>query len=156
MDEPGMTCTHDVEKSDAYGHITCLGCGHVRIAPIEMRSRVRITDVADLNLVGVHPADACAGQSACPMHNPSDHHMRAWEVVWRADRGILERICPRHGVGHPDPDQFPYWDANGMEAEAVHGCCLCCRPMLRGNFLDVSPVRAVNTGEAEVFGHKPR
>jgi hypothetical protein len=51
--------------------------------------------------------------------------MRGWEVVWRADRGILERVCA-HGVGHPDPDQFSYWKANGMEAEAVHGCCGCC------------------------------
>lgn len=128
MDEPGVTCTHDVEKGDAYGHITCMDCGHVRIAQIEtVTLHPRITDVADLHLTWVHPADRCTGQSACPIHNPSDHHMRGWEVVWRADRGILERLCP-HGIGHPDPDQFPYWDAAGMEGEAVHGCDLCCKP----------------------------
>ena len=129
MDQPGLICTHETETKDEFGHITCADCGRVRPQPI-----MRITDVADLHLTGVHPADACAGQSACPIHNPSDHHMRGWEVVWRGDRGILERICPRHGVGHPDPDQFPYWDANGMEAEAVHGCCLCCKPYHGGNW----------------------
>lgn len=122
-------CTHDVEICDMYGPITCADCGHVRIAEIEVIvPHPRITEVIALGLTGVHPESACAGQTACPVHNPSDHHMRGWEVVWRSDRGILERICPTHGVGHPDPDQFPYWDANGMEAEAAHGCCLCCKP----------------------------
>jgi hypothetical protein len=126
--EHRLTCEHTVETKDEFGHITCADCDRVRPQPI-----LRITDVADLHLTWVHPESACAGQSACPLHNPSDHHMRGWEVVWRDDRGILERLCP-HGIGHPDPDQFPYWDANGMEAEGVHGCDLCCKPHHGGNW----------------------
>jgi hypothetical protein len=129
-------CDHEVEVASWDGHIICVDCGHVRIAQIDVVSlpvisvrrgggRPIVTDVADLGLVGVHSPDACAPQYACPMHRPTEHHMRGWEVVWRADRGILERVCA-HGVGHPDPDQFSYWKANGMEAEAVHGCCGCC------------------------------
>jgi hypothetical protein len=120
------TCEHPVEVASWDGHITCADCGHVRIAPLNTTVMVgHVTDVRQLRLTGVHPESSCAEQSACAMHNPTDHHMRGWEVIWRYDRGILERIC-QHGIGHPDPDQFPYWDANGMEAEAVHGCDLCC------------------------------
>ena len=69
-------------------------------------------------LCGHHP-DACAGEY-CTLHNRSAHHMRAWPQHWRADRGMMERICP-HGVGHPDPDELPHVDR-------VHGCDGCCDP----------------------------
>lgn len=36
-----MTCEHDVEISDMYGHITCADCGHVRIAQIETQALCR-------------------------------------------------------------------------------------------------------------------
>lgn len=61
------------------------------------------------------------------MHAPTRHHMRAWPVHWRSDRGIIERLC-EHGCGHPDPDQYPYWRATGQEYLAVHGCDGCCEP----------------------------
>lgn len=77
----------------------------------------------------VHDPSKCEGQSACPVHNPSDHIMRNWPLHWRADRGIAERICG-HGCGHPDPDQFPWWGATNREYEAVHGCDFCCGGML--------------------------
>ena len=83
---------------------------------------------------------------ACVIHNPADHHMQEWPLHWRDDRGIFERIC-EHGVGHPDPSQFPYWDkmreswrpsiadddgpypkSNPYDGIGVHGCCGCCRP----------------------------
>jgi hypothetical protein len=64
-------------------------------------------------------------EKACVIHNPTDHHMKYWQLHWRHDRGMFERIC-RHGIGHPDPDQFPFWEATGREAEKVHGCCGCC------------------------------
>lgn len=66
----------------------------------------------------VHSTDKCVGR-ACPVHNPSDHHMRSFPTHYRADRGITERICP-HGVGHPDFDD--------PTIDAVHGCCpgACC------------------------------
>ncbi|MBF6085175.1 hypothetical protein IU485_27765 [Nocardia cyriacigeorgica] len=83
-----------------------------------------VLDPNHLQLVGVHPPAACEGR-ACPMHNPTDHHMRDWPVIWRPDRAILERIC-HHAVGHPDPDQFEYWDRTGQPWQSVHGCCGCC------------------------------
>jgi len=77
-------------------------------------------------LIGVHRESDCKG--ACVLHAPSDHHMRLWGLVWRGDRGIFERICP-HGVGHPDPDQFAYWESRGEdEWQGVHGCDGCCTP----------------------------
>lgn len=75
-------------------------------------------------LFNVHPSFTCEGR-ACVIHHPTDHHMRSWPLLWRNDRGIFERLC-RHGIGHPDPDQFAYWESLGMEGEAVHGCDGCC------------------------------
>ena len=73
----------------------------------------------------VHDPSKCEGQRACPVHNPSDHIMRDWPLHWRADRGIAERICA-HGIGHPDPSQFQFWDESGDGWQGVHGCCGCC------------------------------
>lgn len=78
-------------------------------------------------LNNVHSEDKCRGR-VCVVHSPTNHHMRSWKQLWRNDRGIFERICPEHGIGHPDPDQFEYWDETGQEYQAVHGCCGCCRP----------------------------
>ena len=66
----------------------------------------------------VHRKKDCVGPH-CPIHNPSDHHMKDWPTHWRADRGIMERVC-EHGVGHPDPDD--------AFADGVHGCDGCCTP----------------------------
>jgi hypothetical protein len=80
-------------------------------------------------LTNVHERADCLG--ACPIHSPSDHHMRDWPLNWRDDRGLMERICP-HGVGHPDPDHLAHTAAlRGDEAaavEGVHGCDGCCSP----------------------------
>lgn len=38
----------------------------------------------------------------------------------------LNGLCPEHGVGHPDPDQFDYWREINAMYEAAHGCCGCC------------------------------
>lgn len=70
--------------------------------------------------VMAHDPTVCIGQFCC-LHNRSDHHMRAWPQHWRADRGLMERICP-HGCGHPDPDDPKAADP----VDAVHGCCGCC------------------------------
>lgn len=63
-----------------------------------------------------HSLDSCRGP-VCPIHNRSDHHMRAYPQHFRWSRGIMERICP-HGVGHPDPDD--------PTENTVHGCDGCC------------------------------
>jgi len=89
---------------------------------------VGVREVWTLNgstLGGVHDGTQCTG--ACVFHNPSDHHMIEWGLIWRNDRSIFERMCV-HGGGHPDPDQLEYWKANNLEAEAIHGCDGCCTP----------------------------
>ena len=73
-----------------------------------------------------HSEDKCAGEHCC-IHTPSDHHMRDWPMHWRADKGVMERICP-HGVGHPDPDDAAYWDRIGKGHKNIHGCDGCCKP----------------------------
>lgn len=78
-------------------------------------------------LTHIHDESACAGES-CVIHNPSDHSMRAFPTLWRADRGIMERLCP-HGVGHPDPDDqaFITRRRGPDHGEDIHGCDGCCR-----------------------------
>lgn len=66
----------------------------------------------------VHPPDRCLGED-CTVHRRSEHHMRGWPQHWRSDRGLMERICPDNGIGHPDPDSPP-------GADTVHGCDGCC------------------------------
>lgn len=76
-------------------------------------------------LHNVHLPEECAGRP-CIIHNRTDHHMRSWPFHYRSDRGIFERICVC-GIGHPDPDQFAYWEELGiLKGEAVHGCCGHC------------------------------
>lgn len=77
--------------------------------------------------VNVHPPEVCSGQT-CIFHNPSDHHMRPWAMNWRYDRypPIVERVCPTHGVGHPDPDNMAYLVPLVGDWVSVHGCCGCC------------------------------
>lgn len=64
----------------------------------------------------------------CVIHNRTAHHMQWWPLHWRGDRGIFERIC-LHGIGHPDPDQFPFWESTGqLWGQGIHGCDGCCDP----------------------------
>ncbi len=66
-----------------------------------------------------HAPTACDG-TPCPLHAPSDHHMRDWPTVLRMS-GLIERTCA-HGVGHPDPDSLAWLGGDG-----IHGCDGCCR-----------------------------
>lgn len=75
-------------------------------------------------LTDVHDPARCHGRP-CVIHNPTDHHMREWTLHWRDDRGLFERLC-RHGIGHPDPDQFDYWASIDQSWQSFHGCCGCC------------------------------
>ena len=76
-------------------------------------------------MLKTHAPDRCFG-TYCPIHNPSDHHMKDWPQHWRDDAGFMERVCP-HGVGHPDPDCI-YAKQHG-----IHGCDGCCNPPERHN-----------------------
>lgn len=63
--------------------------------------------------------------NACVLHNPTDHHMREWTLIFRPDKQFLaERIC-EHGVGHPDPDSLARYLKNGQDHMAIHGCDGC-------------------------------
>lgn len=73
----------------------------------------------------VHAEWDCAGMP-CVIHSPTSHHMRSWALVWRDDRRIFERVCPRHEERHPDPDQFPAWRTAGALHRSIHSCCGCC------------------------------
>ncbi len=77
-------------------------------------------------LVQHHPVRDCAGRNCC-IHNPSDHHMVEWPLVWREDRQLMERRCT-HGVGHPDPDSIRYGRQFAGRDMGVHGCDGCCAP----------------------------
>ena len=72
-----------------------------------------------------HTPDKCEGRNCC-VHNPSDHHMRNWLMIFRFDKGVMERICPEHGVGHPDPDDLAFWISVDCPHMEIHGCCGCC------------------------------
>jgi hypothetical protein len=58
--------------------------------------------------------------------------MRKFPQNWRADRFLMERICP-HGIGHPDPDDPKIYNAPkgknyriGGLIVFLHGCDGCC------------------------------
>lgn len=75
-----------------------------------------------------HKADLCEGQF-CPMHNPSDHHMKTWPMHGRSDLKLplIERICP-HDATHPDPDSLAWCLRMSPEFTAHHGACDgCCK-----------------------------
>ena len=68
-----------------------------------------------------HPSNCEHEFRACCIHRPSNHHMRNWPQLWRADKHLMERGCP-HGVGHPDPDGI------FERGAGIHGCDGCCHP----------------------------
>lgn len=102
-------------------------------------------------MIPMHAPERCEGID-CPFHNPSLHHMRTWATTVRYDRyGLTERLCPRHKIGHPDPDSVAWLikhyddgtlfdlgilDRPDEDASAegnysvftLHGCCGCCSP----------------------------
>lgn len=79
-------------------------------------------------LTCVHSDINCVG-GGCALHHPSAHHMTDWPLLWRDDRGLMERVCT-HGVGHPDVDHLTYiqsiYGYDAYYADALHGCDGCC------------------------------
>lgn len=74
-------------------------------------------------MLRVHNEGKCSTEW-CVIHNPMNTYDRT-RLHWRDDRGIFEVIC-MHGVGHPAPEQFAYWEDRDEDWQAVHGCCGCC------------------------------
>ena len=79
------------------------------------------------NHIEVHERTQDCLDYGCCIHNPSDHIMVEWPMLYRFDRGLMERVCP-HGIGHPDPDAIAYGMRKfGESADTgVHGCDGCC------------------------------
>lgn len=84
--------------------------------------------------VRVHFMNQTCWDGFCVIHNPSNHHMKEWDINIRLDRLTLaERLCP-HGVGHPDPDSVNYITTQlamagrnpKQYALTSHGCDGCC------------------------------
>lgn len=73
-------------------------------------------------VIKAHSRAFCERPRRCPLHAPSNHHMKTWRQLWRSDRGIIERVC-EHGIGHPDPDDGKVVSG---EDSGVHGCDGCC------------------------------
>lgn len=91
----------------------------------------------------VHTKESCKGPH-CPIHNPSDHHMKDWPLHWRDDRHIMERIC-KCGVGHPDPDDI-------SDDSGIHGCCGCCTaPPERDTVEDCLEANMMNGNPKMIF-----
>ena len=82
-----------------------------------------------------HPQSRCKGD-ICSVHNPSDHPLRDAPRYWRADRGLMERLC-EHEVGHPDPDDIAFtrrtYGDTAADVRATHTCCPegCCGTVAR-------------------------
>lgn len=81
--------------------------------------------IGEVELTNVHSPTLCEGRG-CSIHHPSDHPLANWPMLFRGDRGLMERTCP-HGVGHPDPDDLAWHESEGRGWQGVHGCDGCCR-----------------------------
>lgn len=79
------------------------------------------------HVLGVHASAHCA-PFPCPVHRPSDHHMRDWPKDYNRSWKIVTRVCP-HGVQHPDPDDLEWLERNRRSTKVVnsHHCDGCCR-----------------------------
>lgn len=79
----------------------------------------------------------------CDIHNPPQGLPESdWPTHWRADRGLMERICP-HGVGHPTTAHMEFlkeMDAvrgtTNSQWEGIHGCDGCCGGNYSGEELE--------------------
>lgn len=79
-------------------------------------------------LLQVHPVNNDCFINGCCVHCPDPlaiENVEDWPYNWRADRGIMERVCI-HGTGHPDPDSARFLERHGKSYENVHGCDGCC------------------------------
>lgn len=80
-------------------------------------------------LVKTHGASMCVGDNCC-IHNPSDHHMVTWPLIFNMRKLAMgERVC-EHFQRHPDPDAYAFLKSRLPEylSKALwsHTCCGCC------------------------------
>lgn len=81
--------------------------------------------------IKTHGRNSCQGRPCC-IHDPSDHHMRTWPMIFDPKKLYLaNRVC-EHGDVHPDPDSADYFlHAPGINMNTVawimlHQCDGCC------------------------------
>lgn len=67
-----------------------------------------------------HSRGECGG--VCPIHSPTEHHMKTWAQHWNHSRQIMERVCP-HFRHHPDPDDYLARTRSDYGAHTCDGCC---------------------------------
>lgn len=90
----------------------------------------------DGKLINVHPAEVCEGR-LCDVHDRrGPQPWASWPLNWREDRGMMEVIDPRSGIGHPTRAQADYWMTvlpyRDYKAQMTHGCDGGCEGMYRG------------------------
>lgn len=116
------------------------------------RADVLWTGPGSGDLLRVHPPARC--RPACPVHWPSDHPQAEWPLGWRADIGIITRLCP-HDKHHPDPDDQQV----RLHPElAEHTCDGCCMPTIEGECEDDEPAVDILAAyaRAEIAGRTGR
>lgn len=80
----------------------------------------------------IHLPEQCEGRP-CVIHNPTTKKPECdWPTHWRADRRLMERICPC-GIGHPAGEHLEYLKeldeklgTDMVQWEGIHGCGLGC------------------------------
>lgn len=72
----------------------------------------------------VHHSSRCAVKynQSCPIHAPSDHHMKTWPQHWNTQTANMERVC-EHNIAHHDPDDYNA-RARGILHLECDGCCI--------------------------------
>ena len=120
MDDDIVSQLRDAAEVSGHGTSVLHKLAAARIEELEEMIYGPKLEHSTARLSEVHGLGSCAGDF-CTIHNRSNHNMRSFPQHWRADRGIMERICP-HGVGHPDPDSPWEFDSYMW----IHGCDGCC------------------------------
>lgn len=105
--------------------------------PITRQEPMQLVVLQGGQVIRAHGPVRCAGGwgRSCPIHWPSQHHMRFWPQRWRDTLGIMERMCVHH-IGHPDPDEV-FVRVN--PAKGNHDCCpeQCCAARIRAAVVPV-------------------
>lgn len=83
--------------------------------------------VGGAQLWNVHPFHQCSRWTfhRCPMHAPTDHHMRSWRQTFTAGR--MSRRC-EHGNYHLDPDSSLALSLQLLYITDDPDSCLCYLP----------------------------
>ena len=81
-------------------------------------------------IVKTHGPALCHGRYCC-IHNPSDHHMRGWPLLFDHRKMSLALRACDHGFAHPDPDSMAYFQKCRQHPNVIlwlasHECDGCC------------------------------